>query len=548
MNGFSLLLAALTMGVDYGWQPASDGQMEYIVQIEPVTLIAMREGQEVVSQIDPQMRNARRFRIHVGTEMVPRRGNPPAQLPATGITAAQLPQAPGIQFGWQPISRDQLEFIVQIVPERMTTLRTGDDIVGVMPIDLPNVARIRVITGSAAIPRQGFQVASSQPLALGQPPANNGLSTAMIAPPRNTDPALNYGSGTAGQLGSNSNSWSSPNNANNSWSSAANPGIPNRDQGSLLLDQQRAAQRYQDPQANAQDWRSSGGTNTSTASAADPRFTSFPQVPPTQSLLDANRYRDGNYGYPPNATQSPYAATQSPYGATQPTYGTTQPPYGTTQPTYGTTQPTYGTTQPTYGTTQPTYGTTQPTYGTTQPSYGTAQSQLGGTNPAAANWNATSGRTNGTPQTQPGTGAPYSPAYGNADGSQGNFASPNNSGWPQQRVAGREGEQARTGVPGSVWPEYGQPVRDPNLKYPLTQVDLAKDRPWGALTVAVFLLFASIGGNLYLGWIAARIYRLYLDLADDLEDKERHDVTVEQPAGEDRWKERRKRRRAILGV
>jgi hypothetical protein len=509
MNGFSLLLAALTMGVDYGWQPTSDGQMEYIVQIEPVTLIAMREGQEVVSQIDPQMRNSRRFRIHVGTEMVPRRGNPPAQLPATGITAAQLPQAPGVQLGWQPISRDQLEFIVQIVPERMTTLRTGDDIVGDMPIDLPNVARIRIITGNAAIPRQGFQGASTQPLALGQPPANNGLPAAMIAPPRNTDPALNYGSGAAGQFASNNNSWSSPNYANNAWSSAANPAIPNRDQGSLLLDQQRAAQRYQDTQTNPQDWRSTGGTNTSTASAADPRFTSFPQVPPTQSLYDANRYRDGNYGYPPNATHPSYTATQSPYGTAQPPYGTAQSPYGT------------------------------------------AQSQLGGTNPAVANWNATSGRTNVTPQTQPGTGAPYSPAYGNADGSQGNSgnsASPNNLGWPQQRVAGREGEQARTGVPGGAWPEYGQPVRDPNLKYPLTQTDLAKDRPWGALTVAVFLLFASIGGNLYLGWIAARIYRLYLDLADDLEDKERHDVTVEQPVGEERWKERRKRRRAILGV
>ena len=71
MNGFSLLLAALSLGVDYGWQPTQDGQMEYIVQIEPVTLVAMREGQEVVSQIDPQMRTARRFRIHVGTEMVP---------------------------------------------------------------------------------------------------------------------------------------------------------------------------------------------------------------------------------------------------------------------------------------------------------------------------------------------------------------------------------------------------------------------------------------------------------------------------------------------
>ena len=75
MNGFSLLLVTLALGVDYGWQHTADGQLEYIIQIEPVTLVALSEGQEIESQVHPFVRPLRRFRIRVGTEAVPRPSN-----------------------------------------------------------------------------------------------------------------------------------------------------------------------------------------------------------------------------------------------------------------------------------------------------------------------------------------------------------------------------------------------------------------------------------------------------------------------------------------
>lgn len=148
MNGFALLLATALLGVDYGWQPANDGQLEYIVQLEPVALIALREGQEVVSQIDPFVRGVRRFRIRVGTDVVPRQGTPPPQeaAGASPATAAAAPP-PGVTYGWQPINEQQIEFLVQIAPERLAIL-AKEPITGELPAELKGVTRVRIRAGT----------------------------------------------------------------------------------------------------------------------------------------------------------------------------------------------------------------------------------------------------------------------------------------------------------------------------------------------------------------------------------------------------------------
>ena len=198
-------------------------------------------------------------------------------------------------------------------------------------------------------------------------------------------------------------------------------------------------------------------------------------------------------------------------------------------------------------------------YSTGNPQYRTDTA-----NNAAGRWTQP---TNPVPMSSlppPPTGVPNSAYYGSTEAAQGNawtsaapptsnWSQPNsnwsqpNSTWPQQRVAGQN-EAARPGTPSATWPGWPQ-NRDPNQRYPRSDLELAKDRPWGALTVAVFLLFASIGGNLYLGWIAVRVYRLYLELADDLEDKERREAVAEgDSAVDDLRHDRHRRRRAILGV
>jgi len=80
----ALLMATATLGVDYGWQPTPEGQVEYIIQIEPDLLRTLTDGQQITSEIPPELRGVRRFTIRVGTGPVPRQ-LPPGGLPQHNV-------------------------------------------------------------------------------------------------------------------------------------------------------------------------------------------------------------------------------------------------------------------------------------------------------------------------------------------------------------------------------------------------------------------------------------------------------------------------------
>jgi len=72
MNGLGLLLVLATPGIDYGWKPGPDGQLEYIIQLEPQALDALRGGKEISSDVHPDVRSVRRIVLRVGEGEVER--------------------------------------------------------------------------------------------------------------------------------------------------------------------------------------------------------------------------------------------------------------------------------------------------------------------------------------------------------------------------------------------------------------------------------------------------------------------------------------------
>ncbi len=93
MQAVAILLAASAIGVDYGWQPASDGAVEYIIQIEPSLLALLREGEPIVSRVPPEVGAVRSFRIQVGSGELPHELPPRAE--PQGVADGARPLATG---------------------------------------------------------------------------------------------------------------------------------------------------------------------------------------------------------------------------------------------------------------------------------------------------------------------------------------------------------------------------------------------------------------------------------------------------------------------
>jgi hypothetical protein len=69
-----ILLVSPAEAVDFGWQPLSEGGIEYQVQIEPQLVDSFRrEG--YTSEVPPGLRDIRRIHITVGSERLPNQGD-----------------------------------------------------------------------------------------------------------------------------------------------------------------------------------------------------------------------------------------------------------------------------------------------------------------------------------------------------------------------------------------------------------------------------------------------------------------------------------------
>jgi len=72
MNVLLVSIAVATLGVDYGWRRLPDGGTEYIIQLDRLSLDALRDGQPILSDVPPAAGEVRSYRIVVGDEVLPR--------------------------------------------------------------------------------------------------------------------------------------------------------------------------------------------------------------------------------------------------------------------------------------------------------------------------------------------------------------------------------------------------------------------------------------------------------------------------------------------
>lgn len=85
----SLMLGGLLLGVDVGWAPLPNGGgMEYLIQLSPNDLEAIRSGEAWMTDIPLSVGEVRAYRITMGTGALPRIDPPPSlSLPAADTPA-----------------------------------------------------------------------------------------------------------------------------------------------------------------------------------------------------------------------------------------------------------------------------------------------------------------------------------------------------------------------------------------------------------------------------------------------------------------------------
>ncbi len=84
MYGYAIWLAVAALGVEVGWQRLPEGGVQYLIQIPPESLDALKAGEAIESDIPPTVKDIRGYRITVGNKQLPRDVVTNESRPATG--------------------------------------------------------------------------------------------------------------------------------------------------------------------------------------------------------------------------------------------------------------------------------------------------------------------------------------------------------------------------------------------------------------------------------------------------------------------------------
>lgn len=528
MNGLALLLVAAAVGVDYGWQPTADGDLEYIIQIEPVTLTALAEGQEVISQIDPYVQTIRRFRIRVGTDEVPRRGMPPRVPKPSADAATFLDNTPGVKYGWQPVATGGLEYIVQLDASRLEALKRGEQIVGEIAPAVPAIVQYRMRVGTAALPRSTGAAAQPAAAIVAAAPAN-GNSSALVPPPgtrlappvARATPAAIAGAELAeaqrAAAGA-ANTVVEPGAASNLRASTfPTEAIEHTDfagqQPALVQPLNTAVQPgYSSSLQDSSIYAANAPVPNTYATNTGPLLSAFSQpgvaefepLPAPSAAVVASMLNWCRLNPPPAIDDWSPVQTGPAVGgyAGQPAYN--RNPYLAANAGQANPPGTYTSTIRDIPTIE-----SANAYGASQPAsqFGSTWGQGNSTWQGNAPW-GTAG--NSGPIGQSGLSSPeFNPIATQPFEPVGDSAS-----WPNRLVSYESELPAANPSPNDFWEKLSADANDPdNAFLRSTATYSSSEKPWPTLFWTVMALFASMGGNLYMGWIAADIVYRYRELA-----------------------------------
>jgi len=128
-----LLISSAVLGVDFGYQPTDQGQLEYIIQIEPDAIEKLKAGEAIQVGLPPNVQRVQVFRVQVGDSELPKilptsyeepvreRTNELGLMPTESPKLTAPPETPP-PADTKPALGDEL---AQYIPRQTRTLPSG---------------------------------------------------------------------------------------------------------------------------------------------------------------------------------------------------------------------------------------------------------------------------------------------------------------------------------------------------------------------------------------------------------------------------------------
>ena len=89
----------------------------------------------------------------------------------SGIIVCLSAAVMGVDYGWQPVAGGGIEYIIQIEPELLDSLKSGHDIFSDLPASVRSIRSYRITVGNGRLPHQGEPPPTSAVVPAGGPSA-----------------------------------------------------------------------------------------------------------------------------------------------------------------------------------------------------------------------------------------------------------------------------------------------------------------------------------------------------------------------------------------
>lgn len=182
MNGLAVLVCVAVLGVQQSWRTTQEGQLEYVLQVEPRFLASLEQGENVTSNLPATAKEVHRLclRISAGDlAKVPQRkpdltpldsqelratkGEPDIPVALVVDARGHVEQTTDISHGWVATKDGRVQYLVQLTPDLLGKLREGDEIYMNVYPEAGQIQQFIVFSGQEVLPRKAAAAVAAAP-------------------------------------------------------------------------------------------------------------------------------------------------------------------------------------------------------------------------------------------------------------------------------------------------------------------------------------------------------------------------------------------------